>query len=96
MKTKERKIRKLARIAYGLVPPEALAFAAIARSKRAQGSLEYIMMIAAASVVIVIALAMVIKLKSSVGATVTVNGNSMGVSQAISTELGNLSSNIVS
>lgn len=83
-------------MARRLVPPEAVAFATIARTSRGQGSLEYIMMVAAASVVIVIALAMVIKLKSSVGSTVSVNGNSMGVSQAIGSELGNLSSNIVS
>ncbi len=79
---------------YGMVPCEARAFLALARAKKAQGSLEYIMMIAAASVVIVIALAMVIKLKGSVASNVTVNGNSMGVSQAIATEIANLSNTI--
>ena len=78
----------------GLMPCEAKAFFAIARAKKAQGSLEYIMMVAAASVVIVIALAMVIKLKGAVASNVTVNGKSMGVSQAIATEISNLSNTV--
>lgn len=77
-----------------LVPPEARSLLAVASSRKGQGSLEYIMMVAAASVVIVIALAMVVKLKGSASSTVLVNGNSMSVSQAISTELGNLTSGV--
>ncbi len=79
---------------FGIVPCEATAFLVVARTKRAQGSLEYIMMIAAASIVIVVALAMVIKLKGSVSGNVIINGNSMGVSQAIATEMTNLSNSI--
>jgi len=76
-----------------VVPASVLAMFALARSKKAQGSLEYIMMVAAASVVIVIALAMVVKLKGAVVSNVTVSGSSMGVSQAIAKELGSLTSN---
>ncbi len=79
---------------WGLIPPEGMALYAIARSRKAQGSLEYIMMIAAASIVIVIALAMVVKLKGAVGGGVVVNGTNMSVNQAISSELGSLSRNI--
>lgn len=78
----------------GMVPPEARAMLAVARSMKAQGSLEYIMMLAAASIVIVIALAMVVKLRGAVGTGVTVNGVNTSVSQAISNELGSLSRNI--
>lgn len=77
-----------------MVPPEARALLAVARSMKGQGSLEYIMMIAAASVVIVIALAMVVKLKGAVGSNVVVNGVNVSVTQAISNELGSLSKNI--
>lgn len=75
------------------LPADVFALFALARSKRAQGSLEYIMMVAAASVVIVLALAMVVKLKGSVAGTVIVNGTNMSISQAISRELGSLASN---
>lgn len=91
MKTKGNRIREAV---SGLAPCEAMAFIAIARSRKAQGSLEYIMMVAAASIVIVVALAMIIKLKGSVAGNVTVSGNSMGVSQAIATEIANLSNSI--
>jgi|GEM_PF-1325192 hypothetical protein len=76
------------------VPPEARALLAVARSMKGQGSLEYIMMIAAASIVIVIALAMVVKLRGAVGSNVVVNGVNVSVTQAISNELGSLSKNI--
>ena len=42
---------------------ELRAFVALARAAKAQGSLEYIMMLSAVSIVIVIALAMVTQLK---------------------------------
>ncbi|MCL5428135.1 MAG: class III signal peptide-containing protein [Candidatus Marsarchaeota archaeon] len=79
---------------YRAVPSEARAFIALASAKKAQGSLEYIMMVAAASIVIVIALAMVVKLKGSVASNVTINGNTMSASQAIATEIANLSNTI--
>ena len=74
----------------GIVPANAMALFALARSKKAQSSLEYIMMVAAASIVIVLALAMVVKLKGAVVSSVSVNGTNMSVSQAISKELGSL------
>jgi len=85
---------KIGRMVESVVPPEARAFLAVARSMKAQGSLEYIMMIAAASIVIVIALAMVVKLKGTIGSNVSVNGVNTSVTDAISKELGTLSQNI--
>lgn len=76
-----------------LLPSSALALFALARSKKAQGSLEYIMMVAAASIVIVLALAMVVKLKGAVVSNVTVNGSSEGIATAIGKELSSLTSN---
>jgi len=71
---------KIAERIRELVPPNAMALFALAESRKAQSSLEYIMMVSAASIVIVLALAMVIKLKGAV----------MSVSQAIGKELGSL------
>ncbi len=87
--------RAAAGAAVGFVPIEARAALTVARSAKGQGSLEYIMMIAAASIVIVLALVMMVKLKSSVPASVTVNGSSVGITNAIAQELGSLSGNIV-
>jgi hypothetical protein len=79
---------------YSMLPAEAKAFLALAKSKKAQGSLEYIMMVAAASIVIVVALAMVVKLKGAVISHVSINGTNDSISQAISGELGSLSNTI--
>jgi 2-methylcitrate dehydratase PrpD len=76
-----------------LLPSNAVALLALARSRKAQGSLEYIMMVAAASIVIVLALAMVVKLRGAVVNNVTVNGSSVGIATAIGKELGSLTSN---
>ncbi len=76
-----------------LLPEEAFALLAIARGYRAQGSLEYIMMLAAASIVIVIALAMIIKLRGAVATGVEINGSNSSVASAISSQLSVLSSN---
>ena len=78
-----------------ILPASAFAFLALARSKKGQSSLEYIMMVAAASVVIVLALAMVVKLKGAVVSNVTVNGSSVGIATAIGNELGSLAGNAV-
>ena len=78
-------------IREALVPTNAAALLALARSRKAQGSMEYIMMIAAASIVIVLALAMVVKLKGAAVSSVSINGTNMSVSDAISKELGSLS-----
>ena len=80
------------RIGDWLIPTSALAFFALARSKRAQSSLEYIMMVAAASVVIVLALAMVVKLKGAVVQSVSVNGTNESISEAIAGELRSIAS----
>lgn len=85
---------KTRKVVERIVPPEAKAFFAVAKSMKAQGSLEYIMMIAAASLIIVIALAMIVKLKGAVGGSVSVNGVNMSVTGAISKELATLSQNI--
>ncbi len=69
---------------------EIAAMLAMARSMRGQGSLEYIMMLSAVSVVIVIALAMVTQLK---GAAVHAfaGGTNQSVVTQLSKELSNLS-----
>jgi hypothetical protein len=61
---------------------------------KVQGSLEYIMMLAAASIVIAIALAMVVSLRGSVVSSIVVNGTNMSIAQAIAHELTALSSNL--
>ncbi|MGC8699478.1 MAG: hypothetical protein ACP5HW_02960 [Candidatus Micrarchaeia archaeon] len=66
---------------------------AVAKSMKGQGSLEYIMMLAAASIVIVLALAMVVKMKHAVITNVAVNGSNMSISSAISHELSAIASN---
>ena len=86
-------MRRIEKAAYGLLPASAVALFALARSKKAQSSLEYIMMVAAASIVIVLALAMIVKLRGAVVSNVTVNGSSVGIATAIGKELGSLTSN---
>ncbi len=76
------------------IMPEAAALFAICKSRKAQGSLEYIMMVAAASIVIVMAFAMMIKLKGAVAGNVTVNGANVSISKAISSELGTMAKNV--
>ncbi len=90
-----RKIVEKIRKAIEAISPEAACLANLAKSSKGQGSLEYIMMLAAASIVIVLALAMIVKLKGAVVSNVTMNGNSMSVSQAISSQLSAISSNTV-
>ncbi|MGI0141855.1 MAG: hypothetical protein ACREBF_04385 [Candidatus Micrarchaeales archaeon] len=75
--------------------PEAQALLAVARSMKGQGSLEYIMMLAAASLVIAVALAMVVKLKGATVTSIMVNGTNTTISGAISHELATLSTNAV-
>ncbi len=81
-------------IVEGLVPLHARALLLSARSKKGQGSLEYIMMIAAASIVIVLALVMVVKLRGSIPSNVVVDGTNTSITSAISTEIGKLSGNV--
>ncbi len=70
---------------------EIVALAAMARSMRGQGSLEYIMMLSAVSIVIVIALAMVMQLKGT-AMHAFANGTNQSVVMQLSKELSNLSS----
>ncbi|MGA3020844.1 MAG: hypothetical protein ABSD68_02760 [Candidatus Micrarchaeales archaeon] len=86
-------MRKIKTLGKSIMPVEAVALVSLAKSRRAQGSLEYIMMVAAASVVIVLALAMVVKLKGAVPNGIAVNGTNQSISQAIANELGNLAKN---
>ncbi len=76
------------------VMPEAAALLAVCRSRKAQGSLEYIMMVAAASIVIVTAFAMIIKLKGAVTGGISLNGTNVSISQAISEELSRIAKNV--
>ncbi len=82
-------------IVEGLVPLHARALLLSAKSRKGQGSLEYIMMIAAASIVIVMALVMVVKLRGAVPTNVAINGTNMSITSAISEQLGKLSSNVI-
>ncbi len=74
-----------------MIPVEAQALLALAGRRKAQGSIEYIMMLSAASIVILIALAMIVKLKGAVSGSVSVNGTNASISQAISNQLSGLS-----
>lgn len=74
---------------------EVQALLAVAKSMKGQGSLEYIMMLAAASLVVAVALAMVVKLKGAAVTTVLVNGSNSSISGAISHELATLATNSV-
>ena len=73
-----------------IVPIEVQAFAMLAKRRKGQGSLEYIMMLAAASIVILIALGMIVKMKGAVVGSVEMNGTNMSVSQAISNSMAGL------
>jgi len=74
---------------------EIQAMLALAKSMKGQGSLEYIMMLAAASLVIAVALAMVVKLKGAAVANVIVNGSSTSITDALSNQLSALAGNAV-
>ncbi len=69
---------------------ETTALLALTRSMRGQGSLEYIMMLSAVSIVIVIALAMVTQLKGT-AVHAFAGGNNQSIVTQLSRELGNLS-----
>ncbi len=73
--------------------PEAISMVALARSAKGQSSLEYIMMLSAASIVILIALAMIVKLKGAAIVTTAVNGTNTSISQAILGQLSSLAKN---
>lgn len=68
---------------------EISAMLALGRAARGQGSLEYIMMLSAVSVVIVIALAMVTQLKG-----VAVHAFTNGTNQSIVTQMSRQLSNL--
>ncbi len=74
---------------------EIKAMLCVAKSTKGQGSLEYIMMLAAASIVIVMALAMIVKMKQAVITGINVNGSNISISSAISKELSSIASNSV-
>lgn len=60
----------------------------IAKSRKGQGSLEYIMMLSAVGIVVVVALAMVMQLKGTALHAFTSNGTS--ISSQLGSELHNL------
>jgi hypothetical protein len=74
---------------------EIKAMFCVAKSAKGQGSLEYIMMLAAASIVIVMALAMIVKMKQAVITGINVNGSNVSISSVISKELSSIASNSV-
>ncbi|MEM3839039.1 MAG: hypothetical protein QXF01_00445 [Candidatus Micrarchaeaceae archaeon] len=90
----EKNTKIMGRVLSAFVPSSALIALWLARSRKGQGSLEYIMMVAAASIVIVLALVMVVKLKAAVPSNVTVNGTSTSISSAISQQLQRLSGSV--
>ncbi|MGC8662443.1 MAG: hypothetical protein ACP5RT_01505 [Candidatus Micrarchaeia archaeon] len=65
----------------------------VVKSARGQGSIEYIMMLSAASIVIVLALAMILKMKQAIVTSIEVNGSNTSISSAISHELSAIASN---
>lgn len=65
------------------------AAASLVRSSKGQGSLEYIMMVSAVSIIVVIALAMMMQLKG-VALHSFYNGTNSSVAQSLSKELSNL------
>ncbi|MDE1851243.1 MAG: hypothetical protein KGH69_00955 [Candidatus Micrarchaeota archaeon] len=79
-----------------MLPLEAQALLLSARARKGQGSLEYIMMLSAASIVILIALAMVLRLKGSAISSVAVNGTNMSIASVISDKLASLAANSLS
>ncbi len=62
------------------------------KSKRGQGSLEYIMMLSAVSIIIVIALAMIMQLKGT--ALHSFGGGNQSIGSQLANELANLSSSV--
>jgi 2-methylcitrate dehydratase PrpD len=79
----------------GYIPyvDEISALLAMARAGKAQGSLEYIMMLSAVSIVIVIALAMVTQLKGT-AVHAYMNSSNQSVSARIANELVGLTNSI--
>ena len=70
---------------------EISALFALAKGSRGQGSMEYIMMLSAVSIIIVVALAMIMQLKGT--AIHAFNGTSgQNIAAQLSNELANLSS----
>ena len=62
------------------------------KSKKGQGSLEYIMMLSAVSIIIVIALAMIVQLKGT--ALHSFGGGNQSVGSQLANELANLSGSV--
>ena len=63
------------------------------RAKRGQGSLEYIMVLSAVSIIIVVALAMILQLKG-VALHAFLNSSNQSVTNSISSELVNMTKSI--
>lgn len=87
---------KYENIVCSMLPLEVQALLLSAGARKGQGSLEYIMMLSAASIVILIALAMVLRLKGSAISSVPVNGTNMSIASVISDKLASLAANSLS
>ncbi|HUY70393.1 MAG TPA: class III signal peptide-containing protein [Candidatus Baltobacteraceae bacterium] len=72
---------------------EIAALFALARSRKGQGSLEYIMMLSAVSIVIVIALAMVTQLKGT-AVHAFMGSSNQSIASQLSAQLGNLTTGV--
>ena len=82
---------KMRSMAGRLVPTDVRAAFVLVHRLKGKGSLEYIMMISAASMVVLIALAMIIKFKGAVSTSTMVNGTNTSVYSAIAGDLSSLS-----
>ncbi len=71
---------------------EMRALLLIAKSRKGQGSLEYIMMLSAVGIVVVVALAMVTQLKGTALHAFTSNGAS--ITSQLGSELSNLTNSV--
>ena len=71
---------------------ELRAMLCMARARKGQSSMEYIMLLSAVTIIIVAALAMMTQLKTTAMHAI-VNGSNQSVSSEIAKELGSLTSN---
>ncbi|MEM3827065.1 MAG: hypothetical protein QXR58_00495 [Candidatus Micrarchaeaceae archaeon] len=71
----------------------ARALLLLARARKGQGSMEYIMMLSAVSIIIVVALAMILQLKG-VALHAFLNSSNQSVTNSLSSELLNMTKSI--
>ncbi len=76
---------------YGTILSTIRVLLMTAKTKKGQGSLEYIMMLSAVSIIIVIALAMIMQLKGTAIHAFSGNSVNQSVTGQLTNELSNLS-----